>query len=202
MKDSCKIENCHNPIKTRGWCNKHYQVVWKGKDPTKNHCRTPRHAVIEGSIAKIPLGIDAKDGYSLVDIDLAWIDKYQWYKAKTGYAVAWVGGEKLYMHRLIMDKPNGKMIDHINHDTLDNRISNLRLATHSQNQRNRKLSKRNTSGVHGVSWAKNERSWTVRIRVGKRYLNLGYFEDINEAKKVRQEAEIKYYGVFAPQGDI
>lgn len=92
-----------------------------------------------------------------------------------------------------------KNYDHINRNPLDNRKSNLRPATNSQNSMNRSKRADNTSGVIGVSWYKKLNKWVVKIYENKKQHHLGYFIDKEEAIKVRLRAEVKYFGEFAPQ---
>lgn len=110
------------------------------------------------------------------------------------------------MHRMIMElegyKIKGKQIDHINGNGLDNRLENLRLASHSENQRNSKLRKDNTSGYKGVVWNKRDKVWFALLRIGKKRLNLGSFDNKIDAAKAYNEAAIKYYGEFANLNEI
>ncbi len=92
-----------------------------------------------------------------------------------------------------------KYYDHINRNELDNRRENLRPATFTENARNRSLQSNNTSGVTGVSWSKQNKKWMVQITVNKKTLTIGFFDDKFDAIKARLEAEIKYFGAFAPQ---
>lgn len=92
-----------------------------------------------------------------------------------------------------------KWYDHINHNPLDNRKENLRKATRTDNNRNCSLSKNNTSGVTGVSWNKRNNNWRARIMVDKKSIEIGQFSNKSDAIKARLEAEIKYFGEFAPQ---
>ena len=92
-----------------------------------------------------------------------------------------------------------KNYDHINKNPLDNRRSNLRPATISQNGMNANLRTNNTSGITGVCWHKSKEKWFVYIEIEKNRINLGYFSDFNEAVKVRLKAEQKYFQEFAPQ---
>ncbi len=108
------------------------------------------------------------------------------------------GPPKIYMHRVIVNAPPDLMVDHINHDTLDNRKDNLRICTNSENLRNRKgPNKDGTSGYLGVSWAEPNKKWRAGIMVDGRYVTLGYFDTAEDAAGARDEAALKHYGEFA-----
>ena len=98
--------------------------------------------------------------------------------------------KNILMHRQIMGNPIGKIIDHINHDPSDNRKSNLRIATRSQNQSN--LSKKNFSNYHGVFPHGNK--WKVNIWENGKTKYIGLFEDLEYAARVRDEYMIKIHG--------
>ena len=127
------------------------------------------------------------------------IKEYNWYISLSGYVVssATKDQKEVRMHRLIMDCPKGKVVDHINHCKSNNCKSNLRICTHAENGKNRSISKNNTSGVTGVSWDKGKNRWRVQIIVNGKKIECGYFKTIEEAAKARREAEIKYFGEFA-----
>jgi hypothetical protein len=95
--------------------------------------------------------------------------------------------------------PNDLEIDHIDGNRSNNHPNNLRLATRKQNQRNQ-VNRRadNTSGISGVCWFKERQKWRARIFVDGKYLHLGCFVCKEQATKVRREAELKYFGEFAP----
>lgn len=83
-------------------------------------------------------------------------------------------------------------VDHINGDPSDNRICNLRLATHSQNLKNQKIRKNNTSGYKGVYFNKKNGNWIARIKINYRYFHIGVFADPESAhlayvKRAQQE---------------
>ena len=86
--------------------------------------------------------------------------------------------------------PEEKQVDHIDGDILNNKISNLRLATLSQNQDNRKKNKNNTSGITGVRWSKISKKWRVEIYKDHSQIYLGLFDNKDEAIAVRIAAEI------------
>jgi len=98
------------------------------------------------------------------------------------------GHKKIYIHRVIMKAPQGVEVDHVNHDTLDNRKENLRLCTHQQNAWNISLPKHNTSGVMGVSWQKNRHKWQAGIKVNNKRIHLGSFTTIDSAAIAYEKA--------------
>lgn len=109
-----------------------------------------------------------------------------------------------FAHRLAWLYMTGKFpdqqIDHINHNRTDNRLVNLRAATPSENQRNKRLGKNNTSGVCGVHWDKRTGKWRARITLPiSRVMSLGSFSDKAEAIRARKAAEVKY-GFHANHG--
>lgn len=78
----------------------------------------------------------------------------------------------------------------------DNRLDNLRWATHSENGGNRKTSKNNTSGVKGVSYNKHAEKWQAFVTVTKIRINLGLFKTLEEAKQARMKGANKAFGVY------
>ena len=140
------------------------------------------------------------NGRFLIDYeDYERIKDYRWFMDKNGYAIATIGGRKEQLHRIIMNCPKDMIIDHINRDPSDNRKQNLRICTQSENLRNISVKSNNTSGVTGVSFDKKSSKWSVRIKVGGRRLNLGFFDSFEEAVRIRTEAELKYFGEFSPK---
>ena len=93
-----------------------------------------------------------------------------------------------------MNNPNG-IVDHINHNTLDNRKDNLRVTTNSNNLRNGTIRTNNKTGVKGVSYCKERKKYVASIKVNYKTINLGRFDTLEEAKKKREEAEILYWAV-------
>jgi hypothetical protein len=102
----------------------------------------------------------------------------------------------IYMHREIKNAPDGMQVDHRNHGTLDNRRSNLRICTGSQNLQNKRVQSNNISGVAGVCWCKRNKKWVAQIRIDKRRKHLGYYDDLKCAIVARYAAERKYFGKF------
>jgi hypothetical protein len=102
------------------------------------------------------------------------------------------------LHRDVMKcvVGDGKIVDHINGDTLDCRKSNLRICTIKENTRNQKAHRNNTSGIKGVSWDKLRKKWCARITGEGVYKYLGRYDNIEDAKKAYAEGSAKYHGVY------
>ena len=84
----------------------------------------------------------------------------------------------------IPNPENKPTVDHINRVKTDDRLENLRWATHEEQQCNkRELSKNNTSGVKGVSWSKTSKKWCAEMSVSNKRMKLGRFDDIEDAKR-------------------
>lgn len=120
---------------------------------------------------------------SLLDI----ITKHYWgarcYRGHF-YAYTHLGGYKyISLHRLITQCPNNLMVDHINHDTFDNRSKNLKICTNKENQHNRK----NFEGVKVTKWG-----YQVQMRVKGKLKCFGTYKTLSEAKQVRISAEKEY----------
>lgn len=127
------------------------------------------------------------------------ISNYCWFYAH-GYLVSCANGYKnprVYMHRFLLDCPSDKVVDHINHDTLDNRKCNLRICSRAENNRNVTITSQNSSGVRGVGLNNKKNRWVARITYNNKEYFLGSFLTKEEAIKTRKEAEQKFFGEFA-----
>jgi len=101
------------------------------------------------------------------------------------------------LSRVIMGEPNGKDVDHINRNPLDNRRENLRICTHQQNQYNRTKQSNNTSGFKGVSFNKEKQKFEARIGIDGKSKFLGYFDTAEKASECYKQAALKHHGDFA-----
>ena len=168
--------------------------------------REPKKEYMEGygEVYRIPLSNGQFAIFDIDDYDL--VVKYTWcavwnkytnsYYAQT-QAVGYSGKMgSVHMQRIITNAPNGMFVDHINHDTLDNRKCNLRLATKSENMMNRRRAKSNSSGLKGV-YKKSKNKWYAIITVRGERINLGTFDTSEEAHEAYCKAALELHGEFA-----
>lgn len=135
-----------------------------------------------------PFFVDLEDFWRVKDIC--------WSKDSNGYLIGGIGNNKnVRLHRYVMDAPPNSIVDHIHGEESknDNRKNNLRIGSRSQNAMNCGLSQNNTSGCTGVSWDKNRKKWIVGIKVNRKAIYLGGFENFEDAVKARKQAEEKYF---------
>lgn len=110
--------------------------------------------------------------------------------------------ENILMHRVILNARSGIDGDHKDENTLNNRRSNLREATRSQNGSNRGRPSNNTSGFKGVSWHKHHCKWGAHIRVNWKLIHLGYFTKAEDAASAYATAAREYFGEFYREESI
>jgi len=132
--------------------------------------------------------------------DLEHFDKlkpFGWYTDSGGYFITnsnrlIKGKTHVYLHHLIMGEcPEGKQINHKNHDRSDNRKSMLRFCSWAEISRNRK--------VKGYHFNNGIKKWRAAIELNGKTIHLGCFDTEEEAKQSRKAAEIKYFGDFRYQ---
>jgi hypothetical protein len=155
-----------------------------------------RPIVIDGDMARVPLTQGQVAVVDAADVELVsgryWMAVQnrdtQSYYAKTGARRPDGRRTTQQMSRLILAAQPGQFVDHIDHDTLDNRRANLRLADPVQNGRNQRGAHRGSSSQYlGVSWHKARRRWVADTRVNGRMRHIGYFRIEEEAARARDE---------------
>jgi hypothetical protein len=163
--------------------------------------RAVRPIRIDGDVAYVTL----TQGYeAIIDAaDVPLVEGVNWYannQPNTVYCVNRSQNETkkttIRMHRVIMGDPDGFQIDHIDGDGLNNRKSNLRLATRCENNRNRKINKNNTSGLKGVFWIASRKRWRAEIKADGKKINLGYFNTPEAAHAAYVAASERLHGEF------
>ena len=110
-------------------------------------------------------------------------------------------GKKHYLHRLVaktfIPNPNNKKcVDHIDNNTFNNIVENLRWATSSENQGNRKMNQNSKSGAKGICWDKKYNKWRVCIMIDGKSKYLGLYENLEDAKQARMKEANRLFGDF------
>lgn len=196
----CKVKDCEKKHWARGYCKTHISMLYRRGEIPEETRLDPNDIIVEEDIALIVMRdtMGKETGRAMIDksdIDVA--KKHKWYLNNSGYAITRVNHkEQILLHRLIMNLPPSKQIDHVNRNTLDNRQDNLRICTQEQNTYNTKVRSDSTTGVTGVDFDKRRNKWRARINFKKKSIHLGYFDEFKYAVLARHEAEKEYYGEF------
>ena len=121
------------------------------------------------------------------------------YKTEHGYITIGFKGKRYYAHRLawyFTHQEIPKYVDHINGDGTDNKITNLRSCTQSQNCMNKKVHSNNLTGYKGVSYEKGRNRFRARIMIKGKKINIGSFKTAEEARDAYNEYAKKNQGEF------
>ena len=157
--------------------------VWKDIDGYDNYAVSSFGRVKNVKTGKILKGFDNGQGYLIIDL----------YKD---------GNRKMFsVHRLLacafLDNPNDKeYVDHKDNDKTNNHISNLRFATPKENSHNSKLRSNNTSNVKGVYFNKRAKKWRAHIQIDGININIGYYDNIEDAKIARVNRANEAFGIY------
>jgi len=138
------------------------------------------------------------------DEDFAYLNQWKWCCDTKGYAVrsekrSETGVKKralIRMHRVIAKTPADKLTDHINGNIFDNRKTNLRHATDSENMRNRKMAANNKTGYKGVWFNNKTKKYVAYIKLQHSRV-LGSFDKAEEAAYVYDQFALQIFGEFA-----
>lgn len=186
---SCALNNKTSPTRSCGCYKKERIHAQKNTKDIK--------WVTDGNIT---YGITNNGDKFLIDTeDFDKVKGYCWRKERKGYIVAnnRNGSNRIvWIHRIIMCANDDEIVDHINWDKSDNRKCNLRIATKTQNNINIKRKSNNTSGYTGVSVLRNGKFHSAISYGGIKY-HLGTFDNIDDAAKVRHEAEKVLHGEWS-----
>lgn len=180
----------------------------------RKNSKIPNNYVVDGDITKIELRrrnkeslwaiIDTEDLQKILDYPYSWHSEYDLH-THTYYAKCTrqhIKPSTYSMHLFILGNPDttNKKIDHINHDTLDNRKCNLRLVENSHNSKNRSsCNSNNKSGARNVALLKSGK-YRVQLFVNGENINFGEYDDLEYAKELAKSKREEYYGEFAGHG--
>lgn len=188
----CKVKECNSKHYALGYCSRHYRQIKKYNKILRTvrfdgneiiNCKNYVEIVLcdkkHKRIAKTKIDKD----------DLEKVKKYKWYLNLNSYVCAAEGKKQIRLHRLILGSEKGLMIDHRDGDSLNNLKKNLRHCTNQQNSMNNKSK--------GYCWNKKNKKWTAQIAINNKQIYLGSFNELKDAKDVREQAKQKYFKEFA-----
>jgi hypothetical protein len=132
--------------------------------------------------------------------DVPLVEDTLWYRTRmigAVYAYGRVGDKRVLLHRYLMAATKGEIIDHADRDGLNNRRSNLRIATRQQNGANQTVQKNNSVGLKGVHLDRKSGKWRATIHPNGQRINIGSFATAEEAHRAYCAVAAFYFGDFA-----
>lgn len=143
------------------------------------------------------VGYDSNDNEFYFDLeDYDKIKNYTWLVRQNGYVETTINNKSIKQHRMIMNSPDDLDIDHINGIRNDNRRRNLRMATKSNNNKNRKININNTTGAKGVRKLPSN-NYCSTIQCNGHRITIGTFKTIKEAADAYDKKAVELFGEFA-----
>lgn len=159
-------------------------------DKTIIFINSPKYGPIEAAISTgdLPRVLEFPNAWSAI-----WCKGTSSFYVSGKYTVSHGQRKYLYLHRWILEVSDSKtVVDHVNHDTLNNTRENLNTVTQAENVQNRRKQRNNTSGHPGVTWVKRQNKWLTTINDNGIQKNVGVYADINDAIEARKSAEIQF----------
>ena len=195
--DKCQVEGCNNKHCAKGLCNKHYKQKQKfGYIPERN-MYSLNEIIKYDDYAEIILYDRQCNEVARALIDLDDIDKckdIKWHIDAKGYVVNTTIRQ---IHRYIMDCPDYMVVDHINHNPLDNRKSNLRVCTVNDNQKNMPISSNSKTNLRGISIEKNRnKKYRVRLQLNGKTHNKAFYT-LEDAFMYKMSLDIFYHKEYS-----
>lgn len=202
----CSVEGCERETDRKGYCTKHYYQMYEHGKIIERTIRDPNIFILKENIYEIYMfdKNGKQKGIAIIDKeDYEKIKNYKWYMK--GDSEVFCMSLQKHLSRLILDVTDSHLyVDHIDHNRLNNRKSNLRICTNAQNQWNKIYRTRGKTKYTGVYYVPSNkfRKWVARITVNKKTHYLGSYLTPEEADKAYKDACLRFHGEFVPNYDI
>ncbi|MGG3890195.1 HNH endonuclease [Metabacillus fastidiosus] len=209
----CCIEGCYSKSHMHPLCGKHAQDENDYTDYLNSiRKKLNTYNLINDEYYEVTVP-NSKDIFIVDKDNLSFLKKYNWRASdpnkEHNYLITKISNNyketTLRFHVEIMknnhpdfeDYNKRIIVDHIDGNFLDNRKSNLRVRTQSENNMNKTIQSNNSTGMVGVYWVKKAKLWNAKISIKNKVIDLGYFYYLRNAVRARVEAEDKYFGEHA-----
>lgn len=163
----CSVDGCNKKHHAKGFCSNHYHIYKRQEKRQQGLIKdfwNKNEYVFHKEYVELIINVKDNTIKSLIDLDdYKNVSNHQWCVDSRGYVKTTINGKEVKLHRFINNPNNHEVVDHINHNTLDNRKQNLRNVSMQENSMNRKRGINNTSGYKNISKNKNG-TYTVSIQ--------------------------------------
>ena len=198
VKNICKVDGCGKFVHGHGYCRMHLDRFKKYGDPLHRRQRDPNVIVLYDDYAEIILYDINNEECARTIIDLDDVNKVKdikWCMIGNGYVGNSHNKSIGFLHRFLMDCPEDMVVDHWNHNKLDNRKSNLRICTNKENAHNQSKRDDNPSGYKGVYIDKN--GYHAQICIDNNRTYIGTFQTAEIAAMAYDLKAIELFGEYA-----
>ena len=209
-KQRCSVPGCTREYHANGYCSKHNHHMDRFGTIRERTRKDPNVFLFDSGVCEIYIfdGAGKPKATAFVDRgDYDLVKPHKWGINDSGYPICWkLGDSYKFLHHHIMGTPAGRLeIDHKDGNPLNNRRSNLRFATSSQNKMNMKVQSGTKSGFKGVSIrtdGSRVKRYRAYIKVKDKIVTLGNFKYKIDAAIAYNEAASEYFGEFARLNEV
>lgn len=189
----CKCEWCDKKVLCKGYCQQHYYQNLRWGEVRRSD-KDENEIIVHDDYAEIIIYGTKGIEKARTTIDLGDIEKCKLHKwhMNTGYVSTNLDGSSLRLHRFLINTPEDLHTDHIDRDKMNNRKSNLRICTQSENNKNKGKYVNSKYSKRGI-WERNERYY-VYLKFNSKNNYIGAFGGIEDAINARKQAELKFHG--------
>lgn len=186
----CQIDGCDRGTYAKGYCSKHWTRILRNGTIKKLYTKkTPIEVTDDVAILTLNNTRKATPIYAKISVsDVGIVERYKWVWSKRNGVVTLYDGTHIKLHRMLLQPPRDKVVDHINGDKLDNRRENLRIIEQWQNVVNQA-----SRPMRNIESTPSGRYYVRMKANGVRHI-IGSFDSLGRAIKARDEAAARIHG--------